>query len=187
MAVRKSISKKTRFEVFKRDHFTCQYCGSIAPNVVLEVDHIHPVAEGGKNIMSNLITSCFECNRGKGKIKLSDETVAKIESEAIQALAQRREQLGFLRKWRDELIQNSQSEVDIVVETISMAQSGGYLNINREKIKKIKELIRRFGLEETIISCNLAFEIYDNDNNAFEKIGGIAYNRKNNLWKNNGY
>ena len=43
MAKRKGISKKTRFDVFKRDSFTCQYCGKSAPDVVLQVDHINPV------------------------------------------------------------------------------------------------------------------------------------------------
>ena len=39
MAERKPLSKKIRFEVFKRDAFTCQYCGQMAPDVLLEVDH----------------------------------------------------------------------------------------------------------------------------------------------------
>ena len=46
---RKPLSKKIRFEVFKRDKFTCQYCGRMSPDVILEVDHIEPVAEGGDN------------------------------------------------------------------------------------------------------------------------------------------
>lgn len=37
METRKAISKRTRFEVFKRDNFTCQYCGKSAPNVLLDV------------------------------------------------------------------------------------------------------------------------------------------------------
>ncbi len=65
MADRKPISKKTRFEVFKRDKFTCQYCGRMSPDVILEVDHIKPVADGGTNKLINLITSCRDCNRGK--------------------------------------------------------------------------------------------------------------------------
>jgi 5-methylcytosine-specific restriction endonuclease McrA len=40
MAKRKSVGQKLRFEVFKRDGFTCQYCGCSAPNSVLEIDHI---------------------------------------------------------------------------------------------------------------------------------------------------
>ena len=62
-----SISQKIRFEVFKRDNFTCQYCGKKSPEVVLEIDHIIPVNEGGEDNIENLTTSCFDCNRGKGK------------------------------------------------------------------------------------------------------------------------
>ena len=63
---RKSISPKTRFEVFKRDGFTCKYCGRRSPDTVLEVDHVTPVSSGGHNGQENLVTSCFYCNRGKG-------------------------------------------------------------------------------------------------------------------------
>lgn len=66
MSVRQSISKKTRFEIFKRDLFTCQYCGNQPPETTLVIDHIHPVKEGGGNDEMNLITSCLECNQGKG-------------------------------------------------------------------------------------------------------------------------
>jgi len=68
---RKAISKKLRFDVFKRDAFTCQYCGAHPPAVVLEPDHINPVANGGGNEMDNLVTACFDCNRGKSATLLS--------------------------------------------------------------------------------------------------------------------
>ena len=67
-----SLSKKTRFEIFKRDGFTCQYCGQRPPEVVLEVDHIHPSSKGGSDEELNLITSCFDCNRGKSDRKLGE-------------------------------------------------------------------------------------------------------------------
>jgi HNH endonuclease len=66
----RSISKRVRFEVFKRDGFTCQYCGAHPPHVILEVDHINPVVDGGLDDMDNLATACFPCNRGKGPISL---------------------------------------------------------------------------------------------------------------------
>lgn len=69
---RVALSKKKRFDVFKRDSFTCQYCGATPPTVVLEVDHITPVLHGGKNAIDNLITACFSCNRGKAAVLLSD-------------------------------------------------------------------------------------------------------------------
>ena len=67
-----SLSKRTRFEIFKRDGFTCQYCGQRPPDVVLEVDHIDPCSNGGSDEEINLITSCFACNRGKSDKKLGD-------------------------------------------------------------------------------------------------------------------
>lgn len=62
---RKATSKRLRFEVFKRDAFTCQYCGAQPPNVVLVCDHINPVKLGGLTTIDNLVTSCEACNQGK--------------------------------------------------------------------------------------------------------------------------
>jgi hypothetical protein len=64
--VRRAISKKKRFDIFKRDGFTCQYCGRSAPGVVLEVEHIHAVSRGGSDDDTNLLCACFDCNRSKG-------------------------------------------------------------------------------------------------------------------------
>lgn len=64
--VKNSLPKKLRFEVFQRDNHTCQYCGRSPPKVILEVDHIIPISSGGTDELSNLTTSCFDCNRGKG-------------------------------------------------------------------------------------------------------------------------
>lgn len=72
MTIRKPISPKVRFEVFKRDRFTCRYCGRTTPQVILEIDHIVPVAEGGTNEVENLVTACYECNRGKGTVPLDE-------------------------------------------------------------------------------------------------------------------
>jgi len=66
-----AISKKIRFEVFKRDNFTCQYCGKTPPNILLEADHLIPKSKKGKDSINNLITSCFDCNRGKSNIELT--------------------------------------------------------------------------------------------------------------------
>lgn len=63
---RSAISPKLRFEVLRRDKFVCQYCGACGPDVELEVDHVIPVSRGGTDEMSNLKTTCFNCNRGKG-------------------------------------------------------------------------------------------------------------------------
>ena len=94
--IRKPISKKLRFEIFKRDGYQCQYCGNTPPSVVLEVDHIHPVCEGGGNGEDNLITACFDCNRGKGKELLS---VAPLNfAEKNKLLLEKEEQLKAYEK-----------------------------------------------------------------------------------------
>lgn len=69
---RKTISNKTRFEVFQRDKFTCQFCKRTKDhdNISLEVDHIIAVANGGTDTIENLHTTCFDCNRGKSDKKL---------------------------------------------------------------------------------------------------------------------
>jgi len=59
---------KLRYEVLKRDNFTCQLCGRKAPEVKLEVDHIIPKSAGGTDDPNNLRTVCYACNRGKGSI-----------------------------------------------------------------------------------------------------------------------
>ena len=59
------VPQKLRFEILKRDNFTCQYCGRKAPEVTLEVDHIEPYSKTKDNSPENLIASCLDCNRGK--------------------------------------------------------------------------------------------------------------------------
>lgn len=71
---RKPISNKLRFEIFKRDNFTCQYCGEYAPNVILQIDHVIPVSKGGNNSIDNLKTACTKCNSGKHDVLLTERT-----------------------------------------------------------------------------------------------------------------
>lgn len=71
-----SIPKRLRFEILERDNHTCQYCGGKPPEVRLHVDHILPKSKGGKDTRGNLITSCRDCNLGKGTVipqRLKDE------------------------------------------------------------------------------------------------------------------
>jgi hypothetical protein len=84
------ISVRTRFEIFKRDRFTCRYCGGSSPDVVLQVDHITPVCDGGSDDPINLATSCWACNSGKSGVPLTavltgedphDRAVALLENE----------------------------------------------------------------------------------------------------------
>jgi hypothetical protein len=68
---RKGLSQRVRFEVFKRDGFKCYYCGRTPPDVNLQVDHVLPVSKGGTSEITNLVTSCFDCNIGKSNKDLT--------------------------------------------------------------------------------------------------------------------
>lgn len=97
---RKSLSNKIRFEVFKRDNFTCQYCGRKAPEIVLNVDHIEPVAKGGTNDIYNLVTSCFECNNGKRDKRLNDNSILEKQHDELVLLNERKKQLEQMMQWK---------------------------------------------------------------------------------------
>jgi hypothetical protein len=100
------LSIRTRFEVFKRDEFRCRYCGRRSPEVVLEVDHIVPTCEGGTDDEMNLVTSCWECNRGKGGVPLTTVLTGEDPHDKAVELLERRRQLeeynGLLEQARFE-------------------------------------------------------------------------------------
>ena len=65
---RNLMTKKLREHIKKRDNFTCCNCGNSShsePNLLLEIDHIIPVAKGGCTVEDNLQTLCWKCNRSK--------------------------------------------------------------------------------------------------------------------------
>ncbi len=176
MTKRKGISKTIRFEVFKRDSFTCQYCGKSAPDTVLEVDHIIPVSKGGDNNISNLITSCFDCNRGKSDKKLSENQTIKKQKDELDNLNKRREQLEMMSEWRTELIDIENKEADRLMKLVSdsLGLKSKLTDIGRTKMKKI---IKKYGFDEVLESATIAYEQYDIDE-AFYKIESIIKNRK---------
>ena len=187
MAGRKGLSKKTRFEVFKRDKFTCQYCGRMAPDVILEVDHIKPVAEGGTNKMINLITSCRGCNRGKGKVKLSDDAEIKKQQQQLAELAEKRDQLKMLMEWRTELSSLQQEEVEYICDYWETAN--GQFSLNESGRAIAMHYLKQFSLPEILDGIDIALAQYfrgtkriGNDKacieNAWNKVGGICYNRR---------
>jgi 5-methylcytosine-specific restriction endonuclease McrA len=53
----------TRFNVFLRDKFQCQYCGSPED---LTFDHVIPRSKGGQTTWDNVVAACASCNLAKG-------------------------------------------------------------------------------------------------------------------------
>lgn len=59
----------TRFNLFLRDEFTCQYCGSHGD---MTFDHVIPRCRGGRTTWENVVASCGPCNLRKGSRSLRD-------------------------------------------------------------------------------------------------------------------
>ncbi len=183
--IRKAISKKTRFEVFKRDKFTCQYCGAKAPEVVLECDHINPVANGGDSGIMNLATACSGCNNGKGARKLDDRSVVERQRAQVEELQTRREQLEMMLQWRDTEQAQAIDEVDAISDR--MGDRGGFVP-NESGRQTIRRWLKRYSLTEILVAMDEAFDSYmtfDGDepnreswNLAFKKLPAIASLRR---------
>lgn len=109
MAKRKGLSKGTRFEVFKRDRFRCAYCGQSPPVVVLQIDHILPVSQGGNNDIDNLLTACQDCNAGK-----SDKPLDQIPRPLDDQMADRKEKREQVEEYNRFLAAERTRELETV-------------------------------------------------------------------------
>jgi hypothetical protein len=179
MAKRKSISKKVRFEVFKRDSFTCQYCGSKAPDVVLHVDHVDPVSRGGGNDPLNLITSCVDCNGGKGATPLDDNAALSKQLQQLAELSERRQQLKMMLDWRKGLKEIDELHLEAARDHFSETFVGWSITTD-SAIAHIRKMVRQFGLPLVMEAIDIAKEQYasvvdrDSATLAFSKLGGIC-------------
>ncbi len=169
---RKSLGKKTRFEVFKRDSFTCQYCGNSSPEIILEIDHIKPVSKGGDNELTNLITSCFDCNRGKRNIELNDNSVVVKQFKQLEELNERRTQIEMMMEWREELSNlNEDIFLNICVE-IEKKIDGTIAAPGEISIKK---WLKKYSVKTLLEALDKSAEQYETDSKIFEMIPKIAY------------
>lgn len=110
-----ALSVRTRFEVFKRDDFTCRYCGKKSPEVILEVDHIVPVCDGGSDDAINLATSCWDCNRGKAGVPLNSVMTGEDPHDRAIELLERERQL---REYNAVLVEINQRKAYDVAELV---------------------------------------------------------------------
>jgi len=66
VATTKRRVKFSRVNVFTRDGFRCQYCGTKHAMNGLTYDHVRPRRQGGATVWTNIVTSCASCNTRKG-------------------------------------------------------------------------------------------------------------------------
>lgn len=151
---RVQVRKSIRFEVFKRDSFTCQYCGAKAPEAVLHVDHINPVSNGGDNEIINLVTACQGCNLGKSDRLLDDSSALIRQREEIERLSERREQLEMMLRWRDEARAADDRIAEVIEDAILENIDGRSITDSGRKL--IKRWAKKFCLNDILDAVELA-------------------------------
>ena len=97
-----AVTKRTRFEVLKRDNYTCRYCRSTENS--LTIDHVTPVALGGSDTPANCVAACKDCNAGKSSTSPDDSLVCDVAEDAVRwaaAVAKYNTDLRASRKKRN--------------------------------------------------------------------------------------
>lgn len=172
MTERKAISKKTRFEVFKRDGFECQYCGAHPPGVLLHIDHILAVANGGTNAIDNLVTACQPCNLGKGArdLKAAPQPLA----DRARETAEREAQLAGYQAIFEAKRQRIENETWRVLRTLYGKECN---SVPRDEHASVKRFIERLGVHAVLDAAEIAMASRVSEWKLFRYFCGICWNR----------
>ena len=125
--------------------------------MVLEIDHIHPVSKDGENDILNLITSCFDCNRGKGDRLISDDSVIKKQHEQLKVLQERKEQLEMMLEWRKGLDDIKQDYID-AFEDVFFRKTGHHLAPPQMDV--VKKWLKTFSLNQLLDGLDVSVDYY---------------------------
>lgn len=155
-----SLGQKFRFDIFKRDKFTCQYCGSRPPDVVLNIEHILPVSGGGTNDPLNLTTACWDCNIGKGSRLVSSETMAPVLLRNAEHAKARQDQLEAYSR----LLSEQSKKIDRIAESLTNMwgelkgeDAQGFYHIHNELNSSLRIFIVRLPAKAIIEAMKIAY------------------------------
>lgn len=115
MTNRKSISPRTRAQIFSRDGSKCRMCGRSAEEVPLEVDHIFPHSQGGTDDLDNLATLCRDCNRGKSDLYLRSLLKTKVEQNDFSPIGA----IILTVKYNKLKIENKLHQYELLIEVFN--------------------------------------------------------------------
>ena len=87
----------SKYNVYLRDLFTCQYCEEKFPQSSLTLDHVLPISKGGKTSWHNIVAACNPCNSRKGS-HTHIKPVSKPYQPDYYDLVNKRKQLDFVVK-----------------------------------------------------------------------------------------
>ena len=174
---RTAIGKRVRFEIFKRDGFKCVYCGGSPPSVLLEVDHIVPLAGGGTNAEHNLTTSCKSCNIGKGAVSLG--VVPPPLKQRAAEVAEREAQLAAYSEVLNGAQERMARDCWEVIEVLQSAQGIPAGDpFRRDWYQSVRRFIEQLQTPVVVEAMEIASDkYYRNQNAAFRYFCGICWNR----------
>lgn len=170
-----AISKKLRFEVFKRDGFACGYCGKTPPEVTLEIDHINPKSKGGKDDINGLLTACFDCNRGKRDIVL--KKIPGTLRDNLEILKEKEIQLTEYNKFIKKIEKRLRVEIEEVNEVYTSYFKDWELSekFKNSTVRQFLNLLPKHEIKDAMrIACN---KIYYDRNDAIQYFCGICWNK----------
>lgn len=158
---RKKISWQTRFLILQRDDFACQYCGAKPPGAALNIDHIIPLAEGGTNDTTNLITACEVCNKGKSDLTFVDRGVYRVNRERIKRSRSKGHLYFWVRQtnasgeeggeWKHvtdmTLLEARRVESDLYGEVSKALRTAEFLQWRKSVLETITQFARRYGYD----------------------------------------
>jgi len=144
-----TLTKRIRYEVLRRDNFACRYCGAKAPDVVLTVDHVVPVALGGSDDPSNLVTACGPCNSGKTSTQPDAPLVADVAQDALRWAAAMTQAAEIERRSRAEDNEFFGAFIDMICETVRMPGHAvpDFVPEDGQEMRRTVRQFQRLGLD----------------------------------------
>ena len=108
----RTIDNYLQWACFKRDNYSCRYCGR--DGIPMSVDHIDLWEDGGPAILENLITSCRQCNKDRGRVKYEDWITSSVYKKKSEKLPESIKQQNFailtnLSNLRNQRVKNIRS------------------------------------------------------------------------------
>jgi hypothetical protein len=129
------------------------------PEVVLEIDHIHPVSQGGTSEILNLATSCVDCNSGKSDRLLSDDSVVLRQRSQLDDLEERRQQIEMMVEWQRGLQSLDDAGVRAAIDTWHRLVDST-LDFSPDGERYIRNLLNKHGLNDVITAMRAAAAKY---------------------------
>ena len=170
-----AVTKRNRFRVFKRDAFKCQYCGRTPPVVTLELDHVIPVSKGGTDDTVNLVTSCFDCNRGKSNEEL--RLLPQVVAVQIDNQEDRLEQLKAYYRYIKQEAKLGREAVQQVLEKWHDGMGGLARHHEQDLKRSIPGFLRRLSLQEVLEGVEITTSKSGRIGDPFKYFCGVCWKK----------